>query len=333
MPVTISGGPAKSESSALKPGGRSPAYPYIPLARALERAEQLKAAEGFYAVPPESAYKAWGFGGKSSGARQTLAALKHFGLITYVGLGEGRKVRLSDLSKRILLDSRPDSPDKPKLIREAALKPAIHADLISQFPNGLPSDTTLHTFLVLQREFNESGAKDLIAEFRETASFAGLFAENADAGDPAEAQTVSVGDLVQVEIDGVLQFEKPAKVRDVQEHDGATWVLTDASDTWVLSSSVVPTVVTTSESQSPTPPPSPITPRPKIEERPSETSALDVGTHRRSEGWREERLIDDSGDEILLIYKGDPTESRYEFVRDYLDFKISRLRATDARRT
>jgi hypothetical protein len=42
--------------------------------------------------------------------------------------------------------------------------------------------------------------------------------------------------------------------------------------------------------------------------------------------WREERLLDEAGDEIFIKYKGDPTKARYEFIRDYLDFKVERLK-------
>jgi hypothetical protein len=41
--------------------------------------------------------------------------------------------------------------------------------------------------------------------------------------------------------------------------------------------------------------------------------------------WIEEILIDDGGDEIKMSYRGKATISRYEFIRDYLDFKINRM--------
>jgi hypothetical protein len=42
--------------------------------------------------------------------------------------------------------------------------------------------------------------------------------------------------------------------------------------------------------------------------------------------WREERLLDEAGEEIFIRYKGDPSKERYEFIRDYLDFKIKRMK-------
>jgi hypothetical protein len=42
--------------------------------------------------------------------------------------------------------------------------------------------------------------------------------------------------------------------------------------------------------------------------------------------WREERLLDEAGEEIFVRYKGDPSKKRYEFIRDYLDFKVKRMK-------
>jgi hypothetical protein len=43
-------------------------------------------------------------------------------------------------------------------------------------------------------------------------------------------------------------------------------------------------------------------------------------------GWREERLLDDNNEEILIRYKGEASPERYAFIRDYLDFKLARLK-------
>jgi hypothetical protein len=154
--------------------GRSPAFPFVPLARALARADELRAAEGKNGVPITSAYRAWGFGGKSSGGRQTAAALRHFGLLDYVGRGEERDVRLTRLALDILLDARPHSPERDALIRRAALNPPIHAELWRRYGVDLPSDATFATYLVRDRGFNETGARDLLAEYKDTLAFAKL---------------------------------------------------------------------------------------------------------------------------------------------------------------
>lgn len=41
--------------------------------------------------------------------------------------------------------------------------------------------------------------------------------------------------------------------------------------------------------------------------------------------------MDDGGNETFLPHKGEPSLERYEFIRDYLDFRIQRLKV-EARR-
>jgi hypothetical protein len=42
--------------------------------------------------------------------------------------------------------------------------------------------------------------------------------------------------------------------------------------------------------------------------------------------WREERLLDEAGEEIFVRYKRDPSKERYQFIRDYLDFRVKRMK-------
>jgi hypothetical protein len=43
--------------------------------------------------------------------------------------------------------------------------------------------------------------------------------------------------------------------------------------------------------------------------------------------WNEERLIDADGETIFIRFKGKPSLERYQFIRDYFDLKIQRMRA------
>ena len=52
------------------------------------------------------------------------------------------------------------------------------------------------------------------------------------------------------------------------------------------------------------------------------------GEHASQPGWKEERLVDDKGEETFLSYKGEPSLERYEFIRDYLEFRIKRLKTS-----
>jgi hypothetical protein len=242
---------------ALPPGadskkprqGRSPAFPFIPINKALERAETFRIAEGGrpkHFSPLVSACKAWGIGVKTGLGIQTVAALGHYGLFEFEGSGEQRSARLTDLALRILLDKQPVSSERDGLIRRAALTPRIHTELWQKWPEGLPSDPTVETYLIRDRGFSESGARDLIAQFKETIAVAKLgqpanIAPEQPEGSSERKQTqeIEIGDLVQVEIDGALALEQPVRVRAVQEYEGSPWVFIEGSETGIPMEQVV----------------------------------------------------------------------------------------------
>lgn len=162
--------------SAAKPReGRSPAYPSLPVQKALEKAEALFLREKSNPAPLVSALEAWGYGPKSSGGRQTLATMKYYGLIEVTGEGDARLIRVSEVARRIILDKREDGSEKRALIRQVALTPTAHRAIYQRYSSELPSDGTVHHFLVFERNFNDDAARELISEYKQTAAFVGLY--------------------------------------------------------------------------------------------------------------------------------------------------------------
>ncbi len=153
---------------------RSPAYPYIPLPAALEKAAVLWQVEGRHAAAVNVAMQHWGYKEESSTGYSCVAALKKFGLVDHEGMGENRQVRLSGLALSILLDKNPDSPERRDALRAAALGPRIHAELWERYGTELPSDQSLKRFLVIERAFNEAAVDELLDEYKVTMAFAGL---------------------------------------------------------------------------------------------------------------------------------------------------------------
>lgn len=167
---------AAAAEKAKKPRqGRSPAYPGIDLKRALEKAKALHDAEGKYAAPMPSAFAAWGYSAKSSGGRETRAALRYFGLITVEGDSETGKVKLTEKALRVLLDQREDQTEKKALIRELALTPAVHKQLLKDYPEGIVSDASVIHSLMFDHGYNQSAAGEIVSEFKATAAYAGLY--------------------------------------------------------------------------------------------------------------------------------------------------------------
>lgn len=154
---------------------RSPKYPFIPLHKALDRAEQLYREESRNYTPIAVATGHWGYKPKSSGGLQTVGALIGYGLLEDQGSGQERKVRITELARRILLDQRPESHERDRLIREVATTPAIFGTLWSRWRDvGIPSQSSMRHTLVFDYDFNENTVDDFISVFTQTVEFAGL---------------------------------------------------------------------------------------------------------------------------------------------------------------
>jgi len=246
---------------------RGPAYPFIPLKKAMERVEQVH-SEGLtrLEVSPISFYKSWGYKQENGASRQTMAALNHFGLVEYIGRGKDRKVKLSRLAQRIILDKMPDSVERPKAIKQAALNPAVYKELYEKFDGQLVPDHAFETFLTLELDFSEEAAQKVIAGYVDTFSYAEFNDSDTlptiEPEDAPESELESngvkyggakIGDLIQWEVKGVLQFSTPQRVRHI--HDDGEWLFVDESETGIPMNEVI-------VEQSPTLPPQQATPPP-----------------------------------------------------------------------
>lgn len=169
------------------PVHRSPSFPAIDLKTAIDRARTFYQHEKRSPASVLVASSHWGYSPQSSGGKQTLAALIAYGLMEDEGSGDQRKVRLTDLAFRILLDERPDSPERDEAIRRAAHMPKIHAEIFARSSDALPSDPNLRHFLVWDKKFNENSVGDFIRQLRSTAEFAGVYAPARDGSEPDAA--------------------------------------------------------------------------------------------------------------------------------------------------
>jgi hypothetical protein len=159
---------------------RSPNFPFISLEAALQKAQVLYSHERRSAAPVAAVAKHWGYSETSSGFKQSIGALKNYGLLSDEPGASGRMVRLTELALRILLDARPDSSEKIEYIRQAALSPTIASEVFKRWSDSLPSDHTLSHFLMFDRGFQQEAASKAVKTLRQNAQFAGVWlpAEN-----------------------------------------------------------------------------------------------------------------------------------------------------------
>jgi hypothetical protein len=156
-----------------KPAGRGISYPFLSLVDSVDRAQKFYDIERKNAAPVSSAVKHWGYSEKSSGGKQTIAALQYFGLMQYLGTGEHRQVKLTERAFAIIHNS-PESEERYQALRDAVASPKLYAELISKFsPSELPSDETLRFFLLRTKDVSPNSIDTLIKNFRASLSFAG----------------------------------------------------------------------------------------------------------------------------------------------------------------
>lgn len=215
--MSASAVPARENDKKNK--DRSPAFPFISLKIAIERAKELYKEEKRAPAPVTVAVKHWGYKEKSSGGIQTIAALKYYGLLTDSGTGESRKVQLSDTALRIVMDERTISPERDELIKRAALMPKIYARLWNQWGTAMPSEENVRHHLRVELKFSDSTVDSFIRGYKDTISFAKLTESDKvpseDGGSEGTEDTTyvpKVGEYVQWESQGVTQFKEPKKV-------------------------------------------------------------------------------------------------------------------------
>ena len=151
---------------------RSPSFPFISLSKAIGRAEDLAKNHKRIAARLVQVGPTWGYGAKSSGLLQTVAALKQYGLIDDLGSGDDRRIVLSDLAWKILVDTRPGARDEA--VRQAALSPRLIRDFFERWVPDRPTDAHCISELHLDYGFTQDSAKTFLRVFDETIDFANL---------------------------------------------------------------------------------------------------------------------------------------------------------------
>lgn len=206
-----------SESkSKSKRGLRSPGYPAIDIEAAIDRARLLKEyAPNRKPIPVDTALAQWKYSPGSGAGLQQLASLKKFGLLEDRGSKDQRTVVVTDLAWKILTDPRPESVERKKSIREAALMPRLHAEMRDRWPHGLPADSAVQVWLVQEKMFNEKAVKNFLSQIRSTFEYAELdntpeTGDNSD--DESDDNRIGIGSHVQWTSQGVAQFPSPQPV-------------------------------------------------------------------------------------------------------------------------
>jgi len=242
----------------------SPGYPNMSLSKAIAMAQKIFDADRQAPVDRTVAAKHVGYSGQSGASDKALASLAHYGLLEKAGKGE---TRVSQLVVDILHPN--NAAERRAALRKAGLKPGIFQEIYDRYEGRLPSEEALRSYL-LRSNFQNIAINPVINSYAET--FRYLEQEKAfESGGPSEEMVgesaasnelepsggivfggAKVGDLIQWEVDGVLQMEKPMRVRMISP-DGL-WVAVEGSETGILMSEVIVEERAPAAVTAPTPP-------------------------------------------------------------------------------
>lgn len=216
------------------PKKRSPPYPSISLDKAIERARSLYEKAMHHPVKIGVIAAAWDYAPKSSGLFGTLAAMKQFGLLDDEGSTDKRSFRLTERALRIIRDPNPSSEKRVAAIKASALEPKIHQELWEQYGAALLTgslDMAATSYLTVDRSergeapYYDDAAAGLLEEFKKTAIFAGLdsshgLSNDDQIGDHEANLQYAIGDLINWESSGQIQWKQPRKIISIGEKDG-----------------------------------------------------------------------------------------------------------------
>lgn len=156
---------------------RSPSYPSLSLEQAIDMVAKLHKANRTNVVGRETAAKDLGYTGLTGRSLTVLAALAQYGLVERAGKGDIKVTR-----RAVEILHPVEDAHRVEAIKDAAAAPSLFRDLEERFPDGMPSNNALRSYLV-QRDFNDVAIGQAIGAFLDTITFVAKTEESGRTGE------------------------------------------------------------------------------------------------------------------------------------------------------
>ena len=141
---------------------RSPSYPAISITQAIDLAGKIHKTCRSNVIDRETAAREMGYSGLTGRSMKVLSDLLQFSLLEKEGKGN---VKVTQLAVDILHGI--DPKDREQATLEAALAPQLFKDIHERFPDGIPSENAIRSYLI-QQDFQDSAISPAITAFMET---------------------------------------------------------------------------------------------------------------------------------------------------------------------
>jgi len=317
MPDTVQG----SDKKEQRPRHRSPNYPSIGLKTAVAKITALYKQDGLAPSQKLAAIKHMGYDKFHSDAARAVSAIKSFGLIEEIDQRLKITQRGIDIVAREVGD-----PRRTEAIQVAALSPEIYKELATYYKDtGIPSDPTLRSELIAVRKFNPDSVNSMMRAFKETLDFAllpkigAIQSQEEDGANSGERPGPKIGDLVQWESGGQIQFIEPRKIRDFSS-DGL-WAFVEGDSTGLPVGELTITEVASVEAIGQTPSVPPIL-NAQIQAKPEKPLHLTPPPQMRSYSWALSGVFNAKMD----LFGEAETEEDLDALKDYVEITIKALK-------
>lgn len=153
------------------------------LDQAIEGAIKVYEKEHRHTAPVEAVAQHLGYKSANNGAAvKAMASIRYYGLLERPS--EGQLAVVKDVES---YQYAPSPEVRQELIRKWLKTPAVFAELLDKFREGLPSDATLR-FELIQRGFLPDAVDTVVAVFRSSVDFARYYEKPSD--EPHAAPTL-----------------------------------------------------------------------------------------------------------------------------------------------
>ena len=141
-------------------------FPVLGIMHAHRHARFLYQRAGREAVSIADAASAWEFDADSEDTFDTIDGLLDYGLIEESGIGNMRKIRLTELGWRMADD--PDEEEFRRVVCEVAGKPKLIADYAARWREDRPEDKVCIAQLQAEQGFTDELAADFLSCLQES---------------------------------------------------------------------------------------------------------------------------------------------------------------------
>lgn len=141
---------------------RSPSYPSVPLKQAIDLVSKIHRSCRSNVITRENAVHEMGYSGLTGRSMKVLSALLQFGLLEKAGTGD---VKVTQRAVDILHGI--DESDRNEATLDAAYAPQLFRDIHERFPDGIPSEGVIRSYLI-QQDFVDVAISPAITAFMET---------------------------------------------------------------------------------------------------------------------------------------------------------------------